>query len=121
MELDQLEQQRDNMLKKVNELVEEKKKLGSEYIDLNRKYKYELTNKIAILSYEGLEMTNYRTAPVPFSTAKEMAQGIASVCDLEALRDTKKLLGEYVQEQIYSLKIDIKIRENDITSIRKGS
>jgi len=120
MELDQLEKQRNDMKAKIDELIEEKKVLGGEYIDLNRKYRYELTTQIAILSYEGLNMTNYRTSPVPFSIAKEMAYGITSVCDLEALRDTKKMLVDYVQEQINSLKLDIKIRENDIVAIRQG-
>ena len=111
---------RSELVKHLNESIIKKQKLGKIYAEAEYKYKTERTKLMAKMMIIGYETENGLTKPIAATAVYNMAQGDKEVAKLKYGRDLAMYEMDVVQENIYSLKLQINIIENDLKNIRKG-
>ena len=112
--------ERSELVKKLNESIAMKQKLGKIYAEAEYKYKSTRTKLMAKMMILGYETENGRTKAIAATAVYNMAQGDKEVSKLKYTRDLAMYEMDVVQENIYALKLQINIIEEDIKNVRRG-
>lgn len=112
MGLQECYDKRDELLKQLGEVIQYKKKLSQQLPKAEKEYR----QSMAIIQAK-LNSGDYKNyGSVAWTATYNLAKGINA--DLMEKRDEKKYMMESTQEMIYFLKLQLKIVEADIYSIR---
>jgi hypothetical protein len=118
--LQELYDERSKLVKHLNESIIKKQKLGKIYAKAEQDYKSERTRLMAKMMILGYESESGLTKPIAATAVYNMAQGDKVVAKLKYTRDLAMYEMDVVQENIYALKLQINIIEEDLKNIRRG-
>jgi|GEM_PF-5244412 len=118
--MEELYSKRKQLIEDLNKSIVKKQELGKIYATAEYKYKSERTKLMAKMMILGYETENGLTKPIAATAVYNMAQGDKEVAKLKYTRDLAMYEMDVVQENIYAIKLQINVIEEDLKNIRRG-
>jgi len=118
--MQEMYEQRKELIENLNKSIFKKQKLSKIYADAEYKYKTARTRLMAKMMIIGYE-TNYgATKPIAATAVYNLAQGDEEIGKLKRVRDLAQYEMDVVQENIYAIKLQINVIEEDLKNIRRA-
>jgi hypothetical protein len=115
-----LYEQRNDLIKLLNDCISYKKTNGRKLAEAECEYKKARTMLMTRMMLDGYEVLQGKTKPIAATAVYNLAQGDEEVAALKLERDLRQADADVTQEKIYSIKLQINIIEEDLRNIRKG-
>jgi len=115
-----LYEQRNDLIQLLNDCIGYKKDNGRALAVAEYEYKKARTLLMTKMVLDGYESEDGKTKPIAATAVYNLAQGDPEVAKLKLERDYRQADAEVTQEKIYSIRLQLKIIEEDLKNIRKG-
>jgi len=118
--MQEMYEQRKELIENLNKSIVKKQQLSKIYADAEYKYKTARTRLMTKMMIIGYETEDGATKPIAATAVYNLAQGDKEVAKLKHVRDLAQYEIDVVQENIYAIKLQINVIEEDLKNVRRA-